>query len=100
MGEHHAESGDRSSQGRALAILVLSAALIVGTTVVMVTGSVVAGVLYGALTGVGVVVAYLMITPGPAAGRLHTAGERVRNLRRTHPRGAVAVRGRGKHSVA
>ncbi|MEE2059984.1 hypothetical protein [Rhodococcus artemisiae] len=100
MGEHHAESGDRSSQGRALAILVLSAALIIGTTVVMVTGSVVSGVLYGALTGVCVIVAHLMITPGPAAGRFHTAGERVRSLRRAHPRGAAGVPDGGKHSVA
>jgi ABC-type lipoprotein release transport system permease subunit len=99
MGEHRIESGDRS-QSRALAILVLSAALIIGTTVVMVTGSVVSGLLYGALTGVCVVVAHLMITPGPAAGRVHSAGERVRSLRRSHLRGTRTVRDGGKHSVA
>jgi hypothetical protein len=50
---------------RALAILVLAAFLAVGTAGVVLTGSVTSGILFGLLTGGCIVLAHLMIAPGP-----------------------------------
>ncbi|WP_226437644.1 hypothetical protein [Rhodococcus yananensis] len=65
MSEHRHESGDQGSQGRMLALLVPVAVIAVGAAVVVFTGSIGYAVLFGLVTGGCIVVAHVMISPGP-----------------------------------
>lgn len=91
-GEHH-DAGESGSHAKALVLLVGAAVVAVGLTVVVFTGSLTSGVVFALLTGVCIVVAHLMISPGPVVRS--TAGEHT--PRRHRHRRALDFRMRAKH---